>query len=340
MVGYRIRLSRRLFIAGSLSSPLLTAFPGAIAQDQPVDPATLKPGQFQWHPDRSPQGPVVILVSLPKQWAVVYRGGVRIASATCSTGRPGHTTPSGVFIILQKDQHHHSSLYNDASMPYTERLTWGGVALHAGALPGYPSSHGCVHLPLEFAKLLFGITTIGTPVIIADGEPDFVDMQHPGLLIPGHTEAIAIDAVKEVAAKPAHPVTATTETHQASSFVISTADRKLIVFVNGEENFTAQVTIVSPEKPFGTHAFTLTGPDSADPRHLKWLAIGLPSGTNIDEASALLTSETMDRITLAPDIARRVTALMHPGSTLVITDNPANPETRTEPGFTIINHEA
>ena len=112
-------------------------------------------------------GPVVILVSLPKQWTVVYRGGVRIAATTCSTGRPGHATPSGVFIILQKDQHHHSSLYNGASMPYTERLTWGGVALHAGGLPGYPSSHGCVHLPLEFAKLLFGITTLGTPVIIA-----------------------------------------------------------------------------------------------------------------------------------------------------------------------------
>jgi hypothetical protein len=153
MVDYGVRLSRRLFVAGSLVSPLLTAFPAAIAQDQPMDPATLKPGAFQWHPDRSLQGPVVILVSLPKQWTVVYRGGVRIAATTCSTGRPGHATPSGVFIILQKDQHHHSSLYNDASMPYTERLTWGGVALHAGGLPGYPSSHGCVHLPLEFAAL-------------------------------------------------------------------------------------------------------------------------------------------------------------------------------------------
>jgi hypothetical protein len=196
-----------------------------------------------------------------------------------------------------------------------------------------------VHLPLEFAKLLFGITTLGTPVIIADGEPAYGDMQHPGLLIPDHTEEMAVDAVKEVAAKTPHPVTATTETHQASSFVISTADRKLIAFVNGQESFSAPVAVVSPEKPFGTHAFTLTGPDS-DPRHLKWLAIGLPSGTNIDEASALLTSETMNRINLAPDIARRVTALMHPGSTLVITDKPANPETRTEPGFTIITHDA
>jgi hypothetical protein len=331
------RFSRRLFVAGSLVSPLLTAFPRAIAQDHPIDPATLKPGQFQWHPNRSPQGPVVILVSIPKQWAVVYRGGVRIAASSCSTGRPGHATPSGVFIILQKDIHHHSSTYHNAPMPYSERLTWGGVALHAGSLPGYPSSHGCVHLPLEFAKLLFGVTTLGTPVIIADGEPAYADIRHPGLLIANHTEEMAIDAVKKVSAKTAHPTTATIQTHQTSSFIISTADRKLIAFVNGKESFAAPISILSPEKPFGTHAFTLTGPDS-NPRHLKWLAIGLPSGTNIGEVSALLTSETLNRINLAPDIARRVSALMHPGSTLVITDKPAHPGTRTEPGFTIITH--
>ena len=82
MVGHIPLFSRRLFVTGSLASPLLAAFPNAIAQDQPVDPATLKPGEFQWHPDRSPEGPVIVLVSIPKQWAVVYRGGVRIASSS------------------------------------------------------------------------------------------------------------------------------------------------------------------------------------------------------------------------------------------------------------------
>ena len=339
MVGYNSRFSRRLFIAGSLATPMLGVFPRAIAQDQPIDPAKLKPGEFQWHPDRSPAGPVVVLVSIPKQWVVVYRGGVRIASSSCSTGRPGHTTPSGVFIILQKDVHHHSSIYNNASMPYMERVTWGGVALHAGNLPGYPASHGCVRLPLEFAKLLFGVTTLGTPVIIADAEPAYDDIQHPGLLIAGHAEDMARGAVKEVSAKTTHPVTATTETHQTSAFVVSTADRQLMAFVNGKESFTAPVTIQSPERPFGTHAFSLIGPDS-DPRHLRWLAIGLPTGTNMAAASALLASETMNRINLAPDTAQRVTAMMHPGSTLVITDQPAHPGTRTEPGFTIITHES
>ena len=115
---------------------------------------------------------------------------------------PDTQPPSGVFIILQKDQHHHSSLYNDASMPYTERLTWGGVALHAGGLPGYPSSHGCVHLPLEFAKLLFGITTLGTLVIIADGEPAYGDMQHPGLLIANHTKSWRLTPSRKYPPKP------------------------------------------------------------------------------------------------------------------------------------------
>ena len=155
-----------------------------------------------------------------------------------------------------------------------ERLTWNGVELHAGNLPGYPASHGCIRLPLEFAKLLFTVTTLGTPVIVADGEPAYGDIQHPGLLIANR------DAVKEVSTRTAHPATATTETHQTSAFVVSTADRKLIAFVNGKESFSAPVKLQSPERPFGTHAFTLTGPDS-DPRQLRWLAIGLPSGTNV-----------------------------------------------------------
>jgi hypothetical protein len=332
------RLSRRLFVTGAIASPLLPLFPRAIAQDQPIDPATLKPGAFQWQPQRAPNGPVVVLVSIPKQWVVVYRSGVRIGASSCSTGKPGHRTPSGVFVVLQKDQHHHSSTYNNAPMPYMERLTWQGVALRAGNLPGYPASHGCIRLPLDFAKLLFGVTALGTPVIVADGDLATGDIQHPGLLISNHVEDMARGAVKEVAAKSHHPVTATTQTHEASSFVISTAERKLTAFVNGKQSFTAPVSLKFPEKPFGTHAFTLTGPDS-DPRHMKWLAVGLPAGDNAALASALLASETLNRIDLAPDTARRVIALMHPGSTMVVTDQPSAEQHRTDPGFTIITHD-
>jgi lipoprotein-anchoring transpeptidase ErfK/SrfK len=129
-------VSRRAFLATTLTAPLGAKLTGALTQNEPVDPATLKPGEFNWSPERSSEGPVVVLVSLPKQWVVIYRNGVQIGSATCSTGRPGHRTPAGVFVILEKDKAHHSSKYDNAPMPYMERLTWNGVALHAANLPG------------------------------------------------------------------------------------------------------------------------------------------------------------------------------------------------------------
>jgi L,D-transpeptidase catalytic domain len=332
------RISRRAFLAASAATSLGAGLAGALAQTPFIDPATLKPGQFTWNPERSPEGPIVILVSIPKQWAVVYRGGVEIAAATCSTGRAGHRTPAGVFVILEKDKTHHSSKYDNAPMPYMERLTWNGVALHAGNLPGYPASHGCVRLPLEFAKLLFGITTLGTPVIIADADVAASELNHPGLLISDRLDAMARDAVKTVSAKSGHPTHATKETHQASSFVVSAADRKLVAFVNGSAAFTAPAKIIEPEKPFGTHAFTLTRPDS-DPAHLKWLAFGLGAGTDQAAVSAFLAAETIKRVDLAPQTAQKMVSLLHPGSTLVITDMHNADEHQTEPGFTIVTHE-
>jgi hypothetical protein len=329
--------SRRLFVAGALAAPMAGLLPRAIAQEN-ADPASLKPGQFIWTPERGPEGPVVVLVSIPGQWVVVYRGGTRIGMSSCSTGKPGHTTPAGVFVILQKDKDHHSSTYNNASMPYMERLTWQGVALHAGNLPGYPASHGCVRLPLEFAKLVFGVTTLGTPVIVADTAMSTADLRHPGLLISDHTEELAREAVKSNAGKTHPPQTATVDTHQAASFVISTADKKLLAFVNGKEAFSSPLTLRSPETPLGTHAFTLTGPDS-DPRHMQWLAIGLDSKLDSKTASALIVSQTLNRIDLPPEAAKRMLAMMHPGSTLVITDGPASAESRTAPGFTVMTHD-
>src|SRR5262249_38501288 len=115
---------------------------------------TLKPGEFVWEPERAPEGPLLIIASIPEQVAYVYRDGIRIARSSVSTGRPGHPTPTGVFTILEKEPRHVSTIYKGAEMPYMERITWGGIALHAGDLPGYPDSHGCIRLPLEFSKLL------------------------------------------------------------------------------------------------------------------------------------------------------------------------------------------
>ena len=110
--------------------------------------------------------PVRVVVSLPQQKAYVFRGGALIATAPVSTGRPGHPTPTGTFTILQKNVHHHSNRYSNAPMPFMQRLTNYGIALHAGALPGYPASHGCIRLPWSFAKKLYGMTDQSTRVTI------------------------------------------------------------------------------------------------------------------------------------------------------------------------------
>jgi len=328
-------LSRRSVLLASAIAPLAAVFPQAVAQDAP-DLAAMKPGEFTWNPERAPSGPVVVLVSIPDQRVAVYRSGTLIGAATCSTGKPGHSTPAGVFVILQKDKNHHSSTYNNASMPYMERLTWQGVALHAGNLPGYPASHGCIRLPLEFAKLLFGVTTLGTPVIVADAKMATADIRHPGLLISDHVEEMARAAVQQAAAKQPHPEHATVDTHEAAAFVISTADKKLLAFVNGKEVFSSPVALKAPEQSYGNHAFTLTGPDS-DPRHMKWMAVGLDAAHAAQ--SDQIVSSTLNRIDLPPEAAQRVLALMHPGSTMVITSGPATTANRTEPGFTIISHD-
>lgn len=167
------------------------AAPQAVAKakgfvEGPADGRDLAPGEFQWDPQAAPAGEMVVVVSLPEQRLHVYRDGVRIAVSTISSGKSGKETPTGTFTILQKKVKHNSNLYNNAPMPYMQRLTWDGIALHAGALPGYPASHGCVRLPLAFAKLLFGETTHGMTVVVADELSHGLAVVYPGDSAPVH----------------------------------------------------------------------------------------------------------------------------------------------------------
>ena len=107
-----------------------------------------------------------LVVSIPQQKIWVFRDGELWDSSPVSTGKRGHETPAGTFRILQKKVHHRSNLYDNAPMPYMQRLTWGGVALHAGYVPGYPASHGCIRLPRAFAKKLYRITDFATEVTV------------------------------------------------------------------------------------------------------------------------------------------------------------------------------
>ena len=154
---------------------------GLSVQDAAV---TLKPGQFEWYPERADAGQLVMVVSLPAQMVHVYRNGVRIGVSTISSGKAGKETPTGTFEILQKKQMHHSNLYNNAPMPFMQRLTWDGIALHAGKLPGYPASHGCVRLPHAFAKALFQETRKGMLVVVADETSHGPEVLYPGARAP------------------------------------------------------------------------------------------------------------------------------------------------------------
>ena len=190
---------------------------------------TLKPGQYVWEPERAPEGPLLIVASTTEQVAYVYRSGIRIAPSSVSTGRPGHPTPTGVFTILDKEVHHTSSIYKGAEMPYMERVTWGGIALHAGDLPGYPDSHGCIRLPLEFSKLLFGVTMKGATVIIADSHSAPAETVHPGLFFTQSGEESEPEVAGQFDWSPeksgSGPV----------SLLVSSADKTLYVYRNGVE---------------------------------------------------------------------------------------------------------
>ena len=116
--------------------------------------------------------PVSIVISIPDQKAYVYRGETLIAASSVSTGKDGKETPTGTFPILQKEEVHHSNLYDSATMPFMQRLTWDGVAIHAGRNPGFPASHGCIRVPAAFAKKLFAVTSRGTPVMVTEASAD------------------------------------------------------------------------------------------------------------------------------------------------------------------------
>jgi hypothetical protein len=130
-----------------------------------LDGKDLKAGDYVWR-DTGGSGPVKMVISLGDQMGYLYRGDDLVAVTTVSTGKDGHSTPVGVFPVLAKEKMHHSKKYDNAPMPWMQRLDNYGIALHAGHNPGYAASHGCIRLPAAFAKKLYGVTEVGTTVMI------------------------------------------------------------------------------------------------------------------------------------------------------------------------------
>jgi lipoprotein-anchoring transpeptidase ErfK/SrfK len=132
-------------------------------------------------PAKQPSGPLLLAISIGNQRVTVYDNGTPVAVSAVSTGMAGHLTPMGVFSVIQKQRWHHSNLYSNAPMPYMQRITWSGVALHAGVVPGHPASHGCIRLPERFAVRLWSMAKVGVRVVITRGEAAPYEITHPHL---------------------------------------------------------------------------------------------------------------------------------------------------------------
>ncbi len=326
-------MNRREFGRIAVAAAALPFTP-ALAQQVDKYAEQLTNGEFNWYPDRSTTGPVIAIVSLPDQRVYVYRDGVRIAASTCSTGKPGHATPTGVFKILQKDKNHHSSTYNNAPMPYMNRLTWSGVALHAGQLPGYPASHGCVRLPKAFAELLFGVTKLGMTVVIADDTSQPEEVTHPGMVL-GEYAAREFNAV-DTAVKATEYSEGHERAPQSPSVVISSADKSIQVFDNGALAASGKVEIQNPQQPLGERVFTLSGADDQSGL-LTWQAakVGDSAKTTGEDNGAALR-----RIKADLPAREAVRKRLKFGMTIVTTDQLAGAKTRSGDGFVVLDSQS
>jgi L,D-transpeptidase catalytic domain len=285
---------------------------------------TLKPGEYWWHPEISSQGPLMILVSVPEQTMHVYRNGILIGRSSVSTGSKGHSTPGGVFSILEKKQTHHSKTYNNAPMPYMQRLTWSGIAMHSGQLPGYAASHGCVRLPYDFSQLLFSTTNSGGTVIIGDGKTPVPRLaSNPGLIL----------APKDFSPEMLHPLGKNDYDWRPErspegpiTIVISSADQAMYVYRNGDPIGRASVEIsgkgLTEREKLGNHVFTMlegtTGkPSRFTPKHeeARWMRV-------TSEGKAVNADTLASRLYFSPDFADKLANELKPGTTVIVTDYP------------------
>lgn len=263
----------------------------------------LHPGEYVWAPEIAPSGPMLLIVNVTTQRAVLFRNGVPIGASTVSTGRPGYRTPTGVFTILQKHVEHYSRTYDNAPMPFMQRLTWRGVALHAGQLPGYPASHGCIRLPLGFARLLYGATNLGMTVVITNQSttPRVAPTPELALAPSGEAPRQAARMQWNPEKSPSGPV----------SIIVSVPDGAAVVLRNGVVIGSAPVKVQGPV--VDTWAYALR---SVDERGQHWMRFQLSS-----KAAALqeVPRGEWQRFSASDDFRRAVASIVQPGTTIVVT---------------------
>jgi hypothetical protein len=324
------------------------------------------------HEQPVPQGPLHIIVTTAKQRVSVYANGTLVGRAPVSTGMPDHPTPMGIFTVISKSRWHVSNIYSGAPMPYMQRITWSGIALHAGKLPGYPASHGCIRLPEHFATRLWALSKIGARVIIARDEVAPVAIAHPRLPVPkkpenkpadalvaaapaaaGKIELVASvetankvgDGINEISAiKPASPeniVQVIPPQRQGPVQVfVSRKQGKVFVRQDFKPIFEAPVTIAEPDRPLGTHVFTAMQMQE-DGAAMQWTAITIPSGYARARDTAVMTAAptaaaALDRIEMPQEAIDRIAGLLAVGSALIVSDNALSDETGLETDFIVL----
>ena len=310
-----------LLVAVPATSPVVDALGPTILEQA----AQLKNGEFVWEPDRSPSGSALLVVNLQTQKAVLFRNGIPIAATTISSGKPGNSTPTGVFTILQKRKEHYSSTYNNAPMPNMQRLTWQGIALHAGNLPGYPASHGCIRLPHKFSSLLFGATQVGMTVVIT---------KLGAVPAPSDTPAVVAAAVRGPAlpltnaAFEWHPERAPANEDSMVSVVISAADHKAVVIRDGVEIGSAPVRVRGPLMPM---AYVLRAWDSTGQHWLKLQFAGPGEGMEV-------SAEEGKRFEAPMMFRHSIATVLRPGSVVIVTPESLG-KASTGRGQTVIEEE-
>jgi hypothetical protein len=318
-----------LLLVLTFAIPVISSAAAGHTKGRAVHPSTteFKPGDYTWHPEISPAGPVVVIVSLPEQQMYVYRNGVRIGRSTVSTGKKGNATPTGMFTILQKKVRHESNIYKGAQMPHMQRLTWTGIAMHAGRLPGYAASHGCVRLPIDFAEKLYSVTNNGTSVVITDDKFAPGETGEPGRLLSGKIGASYSRSSLSAGKFEWHPERAPTG---PLSIILSTADQEAYVYRDGIEIGRAALTTSGLDRELGSHVYSALDKFDADGRR-DWILTA-----SFGHARAPDVKDLAQSVTIAPEFLEHARSAVTAGATLVITDVPVGRSTLSSPDVNIL----
>src|SRR6202162_3393136 len=254
-------------------------------------------------PEDPPKGPLQIIISIADQRVSLFDNGALIARSSVSTGTQGHPTPLGVFSVISKQRWHRSNIYSAAPMPYMQRITWSGIALHAGVVPGHPASHGCIRLKNDFAIRLWHLTKRGTRVIIAHGDVQPVEITNPYLFQPKaasgssefETATVATKSIGTAAATQGSLVSKAEPPPEAASLQVpgsapaASAPKKIVpisIFVSRKLSklfvrqgftplFDVPVKIENPEEPLGTHVFTAMEFQN-EGTAIRWTVVSIP----------------------------------------------------------------